>query len=70
MLEDYLYSADKNPVWLHLTPKKEHFWCDLFSQKEDLVEYSFGPGREDILSPYTLKCPFDWCLLHNPGQVL
>lgn len=48
MLKGYLFSADKNPVWLHLTLKKEHIWCDLFSQKEDLVENSLGPGRKDI----------------------
>lgn len=73
MLKDYLFSADKNPVWLHLTLKSRRsiFGVTCFHKKRiwlkivwDLVEKIF-----EVLIK-TLKCPFDWCLLYNPLQVL
>lgn len=54
-MEDYLFLANQNPVWLHLTLKKEHFWCDLFSQKGDLVENSFGPGKKAYFKSLYLR---------------
>lgn len=57
--------ANENSVWLHIILKEEQFWYYLFSHKGNLVENSFGTGRKDILSLYTSKCLFDWCLLYN-----
>ena len=56
ILGDYLFLAKKkklkksNLVTFNTQVKKEHFLCDLFSQKGDLVENSFGPGKKAVLS--------------------
>lgn len=60
-----LKKKKSNLVTFNTQVKKEHFLCDLFSQKGDLVENSFGPGKKAVLSLYTSKCPISWYLFYN-----